>query len=145
MKSLLIGILFLFSISLYSQSPEYVAKIEEFLVVSGATESVETSIDYIISEYKNSLPNVPDSFWIELNRKKRENFKKEFVKKMAPVYYKHLSLEEIDFVIKFYNTEVGKKFAKLTNILMEEGAKAGEVWGNYISNQINLELESSGY
>lgn len=143
---ILISFIFLISVvNLKSQSPEYINKIEEFLILSGAIESVESSIDYIYDEYKKQLPSVPNSFWMEFNKKRRDDLKKMFVTKMAPVYYKYLTLEEIDFVIKFYKTEIGKKFAKLTNTLMEEGAKAGEEWGNYISEQINLELQKSGY
>lgn len=147
MKSILITLVLatLIPLNILSQTPEYEKKIEEFLVVSGTMETVESSIEFIIDDYKKVMTEVPESFWEEIVKNKKDDFKKNFIKNLVPVYYKYLKIDEIDFVIKFYKSEIGKKYASLTNTLMEEGAKAGESWGQYISEQITSELEKSGY
>ena len=147
MRSVLITLVLvaLIPINIFCQTPEYEKKIEEFLIVSGTMETVESSISLIIDDYKNAISDVPESFWEDIVKNKKDDFKKNFVKNLVPVYYKYLKIEEIDYVIKFYKSEIGKKYAGLTNTLMEEGAKAGESWGQYISEQISSELEKSGY
>jgi len=145
MKYLICLVLFVSSINLKAQSPEYVDKIVEFFKISGSYESIESSIDYMISEYKGIYFNVPDEFWKEHLANYKQEYLKDFATRLAPIYHKYLTLEDIDYVIKFYSSETGKKFSKLTTKLVDESSKAGEEWGLHISEVIISELQKAGY
>lgn len=145
MKFIFSLIIFIASVNLNAQSPEYVNKMVEFFKVSGSYESIETSIDYIITEYKGIYFNVPDEFWQKHLVQYRSEYLNDFANKLAPIYHKYLTLEDIDYVIKFYQSETGKKFSKLTAKLVDESSIAGEKWGEYISEVIISELQKAGY
>ncbi len=145
MKKLLVLFCLLFAINLKSQSPEYLDKMIEFFKVSGSYEGVESSIYQIIEDYKSYYPDVPEEFWSEHIDLYKDEYLRNFAEKLAPVYSKYLTLEDIDNAIKFYNSETGKKFSQLTNKLMEESSVAGEQWGNFISETISSELTNEGY
>ena len=147
MKTLmLLSIIFLFQLSnCFSQSPEYTKKISEFLKVSGGLETIESSVNSIFLSYQTEYTNIPEEFWIKLKKEKTQEFLDSFVDHIAPVYHKYFTMEEIDYVIKFYKSEIGKKYASLTIKLMEEGANVGENWGNFIAQEINSAIENSNY
>jgi len=66
----------------------------------------------------------------------REAFKKELTestrglyKKMATVYTESFTEEEIDKILAFYATPVGKKMVAVTPELTKKGMEIGQAWG----------------
>lgn len=67
---------------------------------------------------------------------KRDAFKKELAestqelyKKMATVYTESFTEEEIDKILEFYATPVGKKMIAITPELTKKGMEIGQTWG----------------
>ncbi len=66
----------------------------------------------------------------------REAFKKdlaqsteELYKKMATVYTESFTEEELDKILVFYDTPVGKKMVAVTPELTKKGMEIGQAWG----------------
>lgn len=66
----------------------------------------------------------------------REAFKKELAestqglyKKMATVYTESFTEEEIDEILEFYATPIGKKMVAVTPELTKKGMEIGQAWG----------------
>ena len=66
----------------------------------------------------------------------REAFKKELAesteglyKKMAVVYTESFTEKEIDEILEFYATPVGKKMVAITPELTKKGMEIGQAWG----------------
>lgn len=66
----------------------------------------------------------------------RKEFKKELAastnglyKKMAKIYTESFTEEEIDKILAFYNTPVGKKMVEITPELTKKGMEIGQAWG----------------
>lgn len=66
----------------------------------------------------------------------QEAFKEELSKsiqelysKMAVVYMESFTEEELDDILEFYNTPVGKKMVATTPELMKKGMEIGQQWG----------------
>lgn len=66
----------------------------------------------------------------------REAFKKELAEsteglysKMATVYTESFTEEEIDKILAFYATPVGKKMVAITPELTKKGMEIGQAWG----------------
>lgn len=66
----------------------------------------------------------------------REAFKKdlaqsteELYKKMATVYTESFTEEELDKILAFYDTPVGKKMVAVTPELTKKGMEIGQAWG----------------
>ena len=67
---------------------------------------------------------------------KKEAFKKELAestedlyKKMATVYTESFTEEELDKILEFYATPVGKKMIAVTPELTKKGMEIGQAWG----------------
>ena len=66
----------------------------------------------------------------------REAFKKELntsmkglYKKIATVYTESFTEEELDKILAFYDTPVGKKMVEITPELTKKGMEIGQAWG----------------
>lgn len=67
---------------------------------------------------------------------KREAFKKELAasteqlyKKMAVIYTESFTEAELDEILAFYDTPVGKKMVALTPEITKKGMEIGQAWG----------------
>ena len=54
---------------------------------------------------------------------------KGLIDKIAVIYYRYFSEDEIRKITQFYQTPTGKRMARLQGTMFQEGAKAGEKWG----------------
>lgn len=66
----------------------------------------------------------------------REAFKKDLTEsttglysKMAKIYMESFTEEEVDKILEFYATPVGKKLVKVTPELTKKGMELGQAWG----------------
>ena len=66
----------------------------------------------------------------------REAFKKDLTEstnglysKMANIYMESFTEEEVDKILEFYATPVGKKLVKVTPELTKKGMELGQAWG----------------
>jgi len=69
----------------------------------------------------------------------------ELVEMLAPVYKKHLSEDDLDKIIQFYNTPVGKKLAEATPAITQESMQVGQQWGMKVGQIVADKLEKAGY
>ena len=51
---------------------------------------------------------------------------------MYPIYHKYLTLEEIEGLIQFYKTPLGRKAISVMPKMTQEGMIAGQEWGQSI-------------
>ena len=63
---------------------------------------------------------------------------------MVPVYQKHLTAEEVDELIRFFSTPVGRSFIKKQPGIMTDSMKIGADWGERIAERVLEKLESEG-
>jgi hypothetical protein len=64
---------------------------------------------------------------------------------LAPVYYKHLTLEDLNQIIVFYKTPAGKKMATATPAITQESMQIGQQWGMKIGEKVEDKLREKGY
>ena len=53
--------------------------------------------------------------------------------------------EDLEEFIKFYQTPVGKKFAKNTPFIMQESMQIGQQWGMKIGENFKNKMKEKGY
>ena len=118
------------------------AAIKELLQVTGATQMGELFGNLLIQQMtqvlKKTKPDIdPKAF--EIIREEAESLMtEEFVVKesllpfMYPIYHKYLTLEEIEGLIQFYKTPLGRKAISVMPKMTQEGMIAGQEWGQSI-------------
>ena len=64
---------------------------------------------------------------------------------LVPVYLKYMTKEDLEEMIKFYQTPVGSKFAKSTPLIMQESMQVGQKWGMKIGEDFKKKMKEKGY
>lgn len=139
-KSLLILGITILSFSANAQSKN--EKIKQLLELTGSGKLGIQMMDQMISSFKNSYSAVNQEFW--------EDFKKEInpgdIENMIlPIYDKYYTETDIDQLIAFYNSPIGKKLIATMPQVMQESVSAGQNWGRKIGEKVLARLKEKGY
>ena len=126
-------------------SKEYVAALKKMIVVSGSDATFNIVIPQMFAMMKQQLPNVPEEFWKTAEAEIMKTIMDDVVGMLAPVYSKHLTQADLEGIIKFYETPVGKKMAAAQPGIMSESMKVGQQWGMQIAMKIQGMLKEKGY
>ena len=101
-------------------SPEYVETLKKYMEVSGAADMYKNLVPQMFAALKQQLPNVPADVWDSLEKElNTPTLFDDIVKAFAPVYEKLLTKEDLEEIIKFYETPVGQKLAKAQPAIMD--------------------------
>lgn len=140
MKKLLLP-LFLTTVTLiYAQTKEQ--KVNQLMDVMGMTKNMTLVFDQMISHYNTSYPEVPEIFWTKF----RNNIDfKSLEGKLGVIYTKYYTSEDIDGLIKFYQSPLGQKTMTTLPNIMQESMAIGQEWGLEIGKKVLSELEKEGY
>lgn len=126
-------------------SKEYVETLKKMITVSGGDATFKLVIPQMFAMMKQQLPNVPEEFWKTAEEEIMKNIVDDVVGMLAPIYWKHLTKADLDGIIKFYETPVGKKMAAAQPNIMTESMKVGQQWGMQIAMKIQGMLKEKGY
>jgi len=96
----------------------------------------------MIALYQKTYTKVEPQFW--------EDFAKEIkaedlVNLIIPIYDAHYTIEDINAMIDFYQTPVGKKMIQNMPQISQESMQAGQVWGKEIGEKVMRKLKQKGY
>ncbi|WP_418263061.1 DUF2059 domain-containing protein [Flavobacterium faecale] len=130
--------LFLFTIGFSQTSKTKTAAIKELLELTGSAKMGVQLGQTILANFKKSQPNVPEEFW---NEAQKEFNAENLIELLIPIYESNYTESEINGLIAFYQTSLGKKvIATMPNIL-NESMEAGRKWGMQISFKIYQQLK----
>jgi len=118
------------------------ADIVKMLRASGGAELGIQMMDNILPTFVQAFPQVPEQLWEEI---KQEFSADALIDMIAPVYDKYYSHEEIQELIAFYESPIGKKLVERTPLVMQESMAVGQKWGYEVAEKIMKKLESKGY
>ena len=63
---------------------------------------------------------------------------------MVPIYQRHFSASDIEGLLKFYRSPLGRKVVTEMPATMAEGMKLGQEWGRERAQAMLAELQKSG-
>ena len=98
-------------------------------------------MDTMAGQLRPMFKNVPESFWSEFFRELDTN---ELVTKIVPIYARHLSDKEVDDLIRFYESPIGKKLISVQPMIMQESMGAGKEWGRQVGERVVQKLRDKG-
>lgn len=142
---ILFAILSLSSLGHAQSDSNYKAAIEKLFLVTNTQQTYETVIKQMFGMFKQNQSEVPSDIWTEMEKEMLKSSMPELVDLLIPVYNKHLSLEDIEGVIKFYESPLGKKFADKSPLITQESMQVGQKWGEKLAMNVMKRLEEQGY
>ncbi|MEP1446662.1 MAG: DUF2059 domain-containing protein [Paraglaciecola sp.] len=106
--------------------PESVQKLMD---ISGAGALGEMMMSQMMPALKQSIPDATEEFWQDVAAEM--NFD-QLITSIIPVYQQHLSEEDIQAILAFYNTPSGKKLISSQPLIMQQSMQIGQQWGQSV-------------
>ncbi|KQS89144.1 DUF2059 domain-containing protein [Chryseobacterium sp. Leaf394] len=114
-------------------------KVRELMTLTGAGNIGVDSSKRIADAFKEVYPNISEEFWNEFSKEIKASDLEDLI---VPIYLKYYSEEDLNNLISFYRTPIGKKIIASTPLIMKESSEAGMKWGKEIGQKILKKLEA---
>jgi len=122
MKKLFLAMALLVAVATQAQdNTDFKNETIKFLKLSGATSAFDSAISQI---GMNVPADKKEAYTKEANETLTELFSK-----MAGLYMKEFTPEDIKGLVTFYESDLGKKMASKQTILMQQAMQLGQYWG----------------
>ncbi|HEX2451452.1 MAG TPA: DUF2059 domain-containing protein [Gemmatimonadales bacterium] len=106
---------------------------------SGAEDLILKSIELTLPLQRAQNPNIPAEFWDRFATRARTDVG-ALVDSLAPVYASRFSKAELDQLLAFYESPVGRHVAAEQPALAQESQQLGVRWGARVGASIAVEL-----
>ncbi len=116
--------------------------IRELITVMGSAKMADQVMNQLLTVFQQQSPSVPNEFWTKI----RANIKTgELMDMIVPIYDKYYTREDIDGLIAFYKSPLGRKVVTTMPAVMRDSMSAGQQWGQKLARQVISEMKRKGY
>lgn len=119
-------------------------RIRHLLEISGAKQQAYQGALGMIAQLKSAAKGIPDAFWDEALDLIRSDLD-QFIAALVPIYRNHFSAQEIEGLIKFYESPVGKRFVAEQGAIQQEAVVAGRKWGEQMARALMQRMKDKGF
>ncbi|MEL6672065.1 MAG: DUF2059 domain-containing protein [Bacteroidota bacterium] len=126
----------------FAQTEEtYTQTLKTYFTVSGSMETYKTVITQTVDMYKSQgTYQLSDEEWDVLAEELMGASVDDLVELLVPVYQNHLTEADLQSIIEFYQSPVGKKLSVKTPLLAQESMQAGQAWGYKLGQRVAEKL-----
>lgn len=111
-------------------------KVLKLLEVTGAADMGKKMMDQMLDQFRR-MPGLPPGFIEEF---KRSADTSSLSKLIVPIYMKHVEEKDLDGVLAFMSTDIGKRWLAAQPKIAEESMKAGQDWGRKTAQEVMQKL-----
>ena len=106
--------------------------IRELMVLTGAGDLGTQMMEQMGAALAAGQGDDFQAFWTDFSERIEAG---DLIEMVVPIYAKHFELAEIEEVIRFNKTPVGKKFVRVMPDIMQESMAAGMEWGQALAGE----------
>jgi hypothetical protein len=117
--------------------------IRKLIELTRATQTMLDGMRVGLDAQKKAQPNIPDVFWEEFIKRATTNID-EFVTVLVGIHDRNYTKEQIDQMVAFFETPVGRMMAEKQPAVALETVSAAERWGMKMGMQVMMELTEKG-
>ena len=121
------------------------ADIKKLLGITGASNTGLRVFSQVIGMFQRSHSDVPEAVWIEMVSGAEAKVDAFVMEMLVPIYDKHLTHADIEDLIAFYETPVGRKLLAVMPQMHHESRTAGEIWGREFARTVQEKLAEKGF
>lgn len=94
---------------------------------------------------QNPPPNLPNGFFDAVEREiGNPATLNQLVEQLIPVYQKHYTSAELEQLIAFYDTPIGRKMLEVAPMVSAESIQIGREWGRQLGEKVARQLIEEG-
>lgn len=117
------------------------AEVRQLMEASGVDRMLGQMNTQMAAMMQQQIPCVPASYWQDFIDAKGV---RELTERMVPIYQRHFSAADIQGLLKFYRSPLGRKVITEMPATMAEGMQVGQEWGRQRAQAMLAELQKSG-
>ncbi|MCX7514782.1 DUF2059 domain-containing protein [Frateuria sp. STR12] len=121
--------------------PPTEAQVRELMDVFGVGRMLGQMNTQMATMMQQQIPCVPASYWQGFIDDKGVQ---ELTLRMVPIYQRHFSAADIEGLLAFYRSPLGRKVITEMPETMAEGMQLGQEWGRQRAQAMLAELQKSG-
>jgi hypothetical protein len=126
-----------------AQAADKAILIRRLLTLTRAAELAVTAMETSIPAQRAANPAIPKEFWDEFMVRARREMP-QLVDAMVPVYDKHFTKPQLEQLVAFYESPVGRHLAKVQPEITVQSMQAGQQWGARIGTAVGQDLAKRG-
>lgn len=111
--------------------------INKLLVMTKSADIGMQIVNSILDDFKDSIPQD----FVEKFREKVAEDAEGFVTILSGVYERHFTKQDVEDLILFYESPIGKKYIEKMPLVTQDSMRAGQEWGAKIANLAMQELD----
>jgi hypothetical protein len=108
--------------------PATAAAARRLLTVTTAVKLALNGMETMINQQRGINPQVPGEFWDAFIAHARRDTT-QLLDLLVPIYATHLTQDEIEQLIRFYESPIGKRLTAVQPLITQESMAAGQTWG----------------
>jgi hypothetical protein len=125
------------SFNALAMDPAKEGDIRELMELMGTAKMASAAMKQSIPAAKAATPQAPAEFWVRFEAALDVD---AIVELNLPIYDKHYTHKEIEQLIKFYKTPLGRKISEVGPQITQEAMEAGQKWGASLGAKIMTEI-----
>ena len=142
------GLLFLAAFVLLTfgaqaQSAELKASVRKLMAVSGSDATLKMIPEQILSMIEQQAPALPESVKVEIQAMFSEEALLSLMDRMVPIYAKYYTQQDMDDLIAFYDTPLGKKLSTVQPQITLESMSVAQQWAAEIGQKVASKIMQS--
>ncbi len=101
-------------------------RVRHLMELTGAEQMGFETIDAMIARFSDTFSDVEPDFWTEFRSEIKPG---DLVTLLVPGYQRHYSSEDIEALITFLSSPLGRKFVEKQSAVIADSMEVGEKWG----------------
>src|SRR6266516_608567 len=119
--------------------PAAAASARKVLAATGATKLMLGNLDSMIASQRQSSPQIPAAFWDAFMAHARRDTTR-LIDMLVPIYASHLTQSELEELLRFYMSPIGRRLTAVQPAILQESTQAGQNWGELIARMVGDSL-----
>ena len=140
---LFLAAFFLLTFGAQAQSAEFKASVRKLMAVSGSDATLKMIPEQILSMIEQQAPALPESVKVEIQAMFSEEALLSLMDRMVPIYAKYYTQQDMDDLIAFYDTPLGKKLSTVQPQITLESMSVAQQWAAEIGQKVASKIMQS--
>ena len=111
---------------------------------SGSDATLKMIPEQILSMIEQQAPALPESVKAEIQAMFSEEALLSLMDRMVPIYAKYYTQQDMDDLIAFYDTPLGKKLSTVQPQITLESMSVAQQWAAEIGQKVAVKIMQSG-
>jgi hypothetical protein len=123
--------------------PATAQTVRRLLELTGAARLAVQTMEGMLPAQRQAMPQVPAAFWDAFIAHARRDIG-QLVDSLVPVYAAHFTLAQLQELVRFYESPLGRRLAEIQPLIAQESMQVGQRWGAVLGALVGDSLARAG-